>query len=44
MELVRTHANCLEAKVADDLWSLPIYQEIFFLDKWYQDDISKALT
>lgn len=30
MQAVRTHADALETRVADDLWGLPTYQEILF--------------
>ena len=31
MEVVRTHADTLEAEVADDMWPLPTYQEMLFI-------------
>ena len=31
MEKVRTHADALEAAVADELWPLPKYQEMLFI-------------
>ena len=31
MDKTRTHADALEAEVADDLWPLPTYQEMLFI-------------
>jgi glutamine synthetase len=31
MDQTRTHADALEAEVADDLWPLPTYQEMLFI-------------
>ena len=31
MDEVRSHADVLEAEVADELWPLPKYQEMLFI-------------
>jgi glutamine synthetase len=31
MDEVRSHADALEAEVADELWPLPKYQEMLFI-------------